>query len=113
MGFWQFERDGGVAGVLEHPSSRIAAVQVLTVLGYPPEPAVIHKALEHHDVLAACWARLLLWTSPRGLPGATVSPEGWRLYVETWRPGKPHRETWDGFYLRAWTLGDLPGTVRA
>lgn len=110
-GYWQFERDGGVRAVLEHPSSQVAAVGVLDVLGYPPQPGAIYEALEHHDVLAACWARLLLWTSPRLLPDAERHVDGWLIYLATWRPGKPHPQTWQGFYERAWGVGE--GTVKA
>lgn len=112
-GYWQFERDGGVAAVMEHHASRAAAGQVLGVLGYPPERQAIYDALEHHDVLAACWARLLLWTDPRWLPDAPDrGPDAWLTYLRTWRPGKPHPQTWDTFYRRAWAP-EWPGTVRA
>lgn len=112
-GYWQFERDGGVVGVMEHPYTRVPAGRVLEVLGYPPERGAIYEALEHHDVLAACWARLLLWTDPRLLPqSAAAAEDGWQLYLRTWRPGRPHPQTWNGFYERAWS-SEWPGALRA
>lgn len=112
-GFWQFEM-GGVEGVLEHSASRGAAVNVCAVLGYNPgDTRGVHLALEHNDVLAACFARLLLWTDPRMVPqDASKSTDGWIQYLACWRPGRPHPETWAGHFTAAWGL-DWPGTVRA
>ena len=50
------------------------------------------------------FARLLLWTVPAALPTRQNPDESWRHYLEAWRPGKPHRQTWDGFYAEAWLL---------
>ena len=91
-GFWQFEL-GGVEAVLEHLASRDAARGVCDVLGYPADERAIHLALEHSDVLAACFARLLLWTDPRALPGPERGPDAWLQYLACWRPGKPHAAT--------------------
>lgn len=98
-GFWQFERGGGVAGVLSHPASRVHASNALAALHYPAAPAVIHEALADNDVLAAVFARLLLFTDARPLPALTaLSDESWDYYIRNWRPGKPHRQTWDAFW---------------
>ena len=109
-GWWQFEAGGGVVGVLEHPASRGAAGEVLATLGYAGATAAqIHAALEHNDVLAAVFARLLLWTDPRPLPQSVLSGvDGWAIYLATWRPGKPRPQTWAGYYAASW-----PGAVRA
>lgn len=112
-GYWQFERDGGVVAVMRHEFSRYPAARVLEVLGYPPERQAIYDALEHNDVLAACWARLLLWTDPRLLPQSPADQdEAWGAYLRTWRPGKPHQATWAAFYQRAWSV-EWPGVTRA
>jgi hypothetical protein len=112
-GWWQFEM-GGVEGVLSHHASRASAEAVCRVLGYDPaDERGVHLALEHNDVLAACFARLLLWTDPRLLPqGPDKAVDGWTQYLATWRPGKPHATTWAGHFATAWSA-DLPGTVRA
>jgi len=100
-GFWQFEV-AGVDGVLEHPRSRQSALDVLTTLGYPEDAGAVHLALEHNDVLAACFARLYLWTDPRALPLPTDPTQGWLLYLATWRPGKPKPETWSSHFAAGW-----------
>lgn len=103
-GFWQFEV-AGVRGVLTHPASQPRIHEALVALDYPPErwnSENIHAAIEHNDVLAAAFARCLLWTLPDQLPRRGDPGEGWRQYIEAWRPGRPHRGTWDGLYLEAW-----------
>lgn len=100
-GLWQFERGGGVAGVLRHPSSRDHAVRVCDARGVAPVAEQVYQRLEHDDVLAAAFARLLLWTDPAALPGASDPQGGWDLYLRTWRPGKPHRHTWDKLFASA------------
>lgn len=98
-GFWQFEQGGGVAGVLSHPASRVHASNALAALHYPADPDVIHEALADNDVLAAVFARLLLFTDARPLPALTaLSDESWDYYIRNWRPGKPHQQTWDAFW---------------
>lgn len=100
-GFWQFERNGGVAGVLRHKSSQIHALAVcksrgLTDLkeselikGHTPNSIVerAYHALERDDVLAAVFARLLLWTDPQSLPTLGDVDRAFNLYIRTWRPG--------------------------
>lgn len=99
-GMWQFER-AGVRGVLRHPASRDAALMLLETLNYPPKVGVIHRAIAHNDVLAAGFARLLLWTDPHALPGLADSQVSWDYYLRTWRPGKPKRHTFDEFWQQA------------
>jgi hypothetical protein len=101
-GFWQFENGGGVHGVLTHHATKPLITPVLFQLRY--QPGECYFALEHNDVLAACFARLLLWSHPGPLPGADEANEAWDYYRDTWRPGKPHRPTWEDFYRQAWDL---------
>lgn len=111
-GFWQFEMNGGVAGVLEHPSTRTTAATVLRTMGYAdPSARTVHTALEHNDILACAFARLLLWTDPRALPAAGNPTQGWLIYLATWRPGKPHVQTWAAHFDHAWAM-EWPGQVR-
>jgi hypothetical protein len=100
LGLWQFERGGGVRGVLNHPVSAPAA---RILVGSQPEHDV-WLALEKDDVLAAKFARLLLLTDPRPLPSRSNTQAGWNYYIRNWRPGKPHPETWGKFWRQA---GDL------
>lgn len=96
-GFWQFESGGGVHGVLTHHATKPLITPALEVLRY--QPGDCYHAIEHNDVLACVFARLLLWSHPRPLP--RDAGEAWQYYLDTWRPGKPHRGTWDAFYATA------------
>lgn len=100
-GYWQFEQNGGVRGVLNHPASKPHIRRVLESLDYDPEssPADCYAAIEHNDILAAAFARLLLWTDPAPLPNG--ASDAWGLYLRTWRPGKPHPGAWSGHYAKA------------
>lgn len=104
-GFWQFEISGTRA-VLDHPQTIVPIASVLETLRYPStlEPVDVFAALTDQDVLAACFARCLLWTLPESLPGPEEAPLAWRQYRRTWRPGKPRPETWQGNYTAAWAL---------
>lgn len=93
-GFWQFERGGGVKGVLNHSASKYKAHDLCQARGVDPISQNVWQALETDDVLAAGFARLLLFTDPRALPAVTDADGAWDCYVRNWRPGKPHRNTW-------------------
>lgn len=105
-GYAQFELGGGVRGVLTHPASKPYIQDVLSALDYDPQasPAECFVAIEHNDILAAAFARLLLWTLPGALPARGDAEGGWGQYIAAWRPGKPHRDTWDAFYEEGWRL---------
>ncbi|WMD23025.1 hypothetical protein RAS12_11825 [Achromobacter seleniivolatilans] len=100
-GFWQFEQSGGVRGVLTHSASRDFANAVCAARGVEPVTAAVYPALETDDVLAAAFARLLLWTDAGRLPSAGDAQGAWILYTRTWRPGKPHPQTWSAVYVQA------------
>lgn len=100
-GFWQFEQGGGVRGVLQHGASSALAAKICAARKVPPMSTAVYAALEHDDILACCFARLLLWTDPKPLPAIGDKQAAWDLYERTWRPGKPHRDTWDNLYDRA------------
>lgn len=106
-GFWQFEM-GGVAGVLTHRATAEHVRRVCEALRYPPSVIGCHGAIRDNDVLASCFARLLLWTLPGALPGRDEAAAGWRQYLAGWRPGRPHPETWPAHYARAWALVTAP-----
>jgi len=101
-GFWQFERGGGVVGVMNHRHSKDLAAHVCKARGVVFDSVLVHARLEFDDVLAAAFARLLLYTDPHPLPAVNAShEEAWQYYIRNWRPGKPHRETWDDFHDQA------------
>lgn len=101
--FWQFEL-GGIRGVLNHQASQPLIRTVLDRLDYNYDPQTSYTAIEHNDVLAFAYARCLLWTLPGALPTAQQPDQGWAQYIDAWRPGKPHRATWDAFYRKAWEV---------
>ncbi len=99
-GFFQFEEGGGVRGVLKHPSTKRIIQDVIFKLGIPAEEC--YNCLAEDDDLAAAFARLLLYTDPKPLPALNSDPsESWDYYLRNWKPGKPHRETFDAFLLHA------------
>ncbi|WMD20918.1 hypothetical protein RAS12_00675 [Achromobacter seleniivolatilans] len=100
-GFWQFERGGGVRGVLTHAASRDQAKHICGMRRVDPIASAVYDALESDDVLAAAFARLLLWTDLARLPAVGDAQGGWNLYARTWRPGKPHLHTWPALYAEA------------
>lgn len=101
-GFWQFERGGGVMGVLCHTATKALALDVCKARDVPPDSSLVHARLEFDDVLAAAFARLLLWADRAPLPGVDADHEtAWQCYLRNWRPGRPHRETWDAFHAQA------------
>ena len=100
-GFWQFERAGGVQGVLRHSATALLAKAVCKERGVEPTSTEVYGRLEHDDLLACAFARMLLWTDLQALPAIGYSSASWQYYLRTWRPGKPHRHTWDALYAQA------------
>ena len=91
-GLWQFERGGGVAGVLRHKASATIAMRWCRAESVDASPDAVWRALVVNDRLACVFARLLLLTDPRALPND--QDEAWAYYIRNWRPGKPHPRTW-------------------
>jgi hypothetical protein len=100
-GLWQFERGGGVAGVMRHEATSSYAELLCEKRNVNFIRAHAWKALEFDDVLAAGFARLLLWSDPASLAAIKSPEDGWKLYLRTWRPGKPHVATWEAFFNEA------------
>ena len=100
-GFWQFEQGGGVRGVMLHSTSRTLARELCEARSVQYEQATVWHALERDDVLAAGFARLLLWTDPDPLPRADNYLAAWRYYTRTWRPGRPHLSAWPANHMAA------------
>lgn len=98
-GFWQFEQGGGVNGVLNHPSTAAAAKTLCATLCYPATREAVYSALADNDILAASFARLLLWSDPKPLP--VTEAEGWACYQRNWRPGRPHPDRWPANWAKA------------
>lgn len=110
-GLWQFERDGGVAGVMRHHATREIAKDLCWRCGVAATVSAVYHSLDRDDVLAAGMARLLLWTLPNPLPGRGEVEHAWGQYMVAWRPGKPKMATWADNYEAAWDA--VLGTVKA
>lgn len=106
-GLWQFERMGGVYGVVtRNASAREIVTPAIRKLLYPHDVDIVYEAITHNDILACVLARALLWTVPHPLPDRMNSDVGWGQYLGAWRPGKPHKATWADNYRRAWEAVD-------
>ena len=105
-GYAQFERNGGCAEVLSHRASAAHATRICDRLDIVPSTSAVYAALEYHDVLAVVFARLLLWTLPEALPVRGAHEESWRQYIKAWKPGRPHRATWNDLFDQAWQVVD-------
>lgn len=101
-GYWQFEKGGGCSGVLRHVATKRWAEKLCVTANILPTAEAVYEAIVEDDILAAGFARLLLYTLPGALPEEDEVGEGWRQYREAWRPGLPHRETWDAYFTQAW-----------
>jgi hypothetical protein len=90
--YWQFEQGGGCKGVLTHKGVASKMLNICNAYDVNPTPAGLWEAMRYNDIVAACAARLLIYTLPKGLP--VTAEHGWDQYLSAWRPGKPHPETW-------------------
>lgn len=100
--FWQAEMGGGmVRGVRLHKLTTKIASEVYKARNVSANDVEIWNAIENDDVLACALARLLLWTDPNPLPAIGNAEQAWQLYLRVWRPGKPHRASWDALYRQA------------
>jgi len=102
-GFWQFE-PAGVRAVLNHRASQPHIVAALVTLGYSALADTSSRAIEHNDVLACVYARLLVWTHPQRLPRQGERAYAQEYYLWLWRPGRPRLDKWPANFERAWQL---------
>jgi hypothetical protein len=99
--YLQFEIPG-LEGVLTHEHTWAYARAACLDLDIIPTAPGVYLAIEYLDVLACAFARLLLWTEPRPLPGKDDADEAWLQYLRLWRPGKPRPATWKPNFIDAW-----------
>ena len=103
-GLWQFEKNGGVKGVINHISTSKIAIDICNKLNIKVvDKDIIWNELIKNDILACCFARLLLWTIPGKLPNKDNPDLGWYQYSKlSWNPGKPHPEKWNKNFNIGW-----------
>lgn len=97
--YWQFEQGGGCKGVLTHKGVASKMLNICNAYDVNPTPLGLWEAMRYNDIVAACAARLLVYTLPKALP--TTPQAGWDQYMSAWRPGRPHPETWDKHWQSA------------
>jgi len=102
-GYWQFERIG-VRGVLEHRTTGPMMHRACVALGYPVDVETLWSAARYDNILAVVLARLALFRLPQPLPTRAQPNEGWRQYIDAWRPGKPHEARWQDNWDQAWRI---------
>lgn len=101
-GLWQFEKGGGVKGVMNHSATAGHAHRLCLGRNVAWDSSLVWTQLEYDDLLACGFARLLLYSDPKPLPDLDDVEGAWDLYAKrTWRPGKPHPETWPGYHANA------------
>ena len=93
-GIWQFEKNGGVKGVLAHRSTKDAAVSAMKALGLNMDgnlefqvAAVYEELRNKNDVVDAVFARLLYWSDALPLPKLGDAEGSHLCYLRNWRPG--------------------------
>jgi hypothetical protein len=103
LGLWQFE-PATIALVLRHTRVGSIANAALDRMAYTERPGIVtvESAIEHNDVLAAVFARLLLWTVPQPLPQLAQVDLSWSQYLWAWKPGRPRHQTWPDYYAMGW-----------
>lgn len=104
--FFQFEKNGGCRGVLTHRATAPIMRQVCTDFNVEPNALALWEAMRYQDIVAACAARLLIYTLPTPMP--KTAADGWAQYLDAWRPGKPHPTTWAGHWATADAAVRLP-----
>jgi hypothetical protein len=100
-GYWQFEKGGGVWNALNAAGAKPHMLAVCKWLDVPTDDTTFFEALAWNDTLAAAATRLNLWVDPNKLPKIGAVEEAWQYYIRVWRPGAPHRNTWDSNYAKA------------
>ena len=103
-GYWQFEKNGGLNGILRHQSTGGYAAAVLEELDIGRTLDAAWDALPYSELLAAACARLLLYSDPRPLPAVTNATAAWEMYLRNWRPGKPGPNRWASAHERSCVL---------
>ena len=93
--------------VMSHHGTRDAAQAAMLALLYPHISDIeAHAALEHNDVLAVVFARLLLWPDRERLPAECDTDGAKAYYLRRWRPGRPRPEKWATNWEAAWAAVD-------
>lgn len=99
--YWQFEQGGGIHAVLTNTTTSPYARTACSLRAVAPIESDVYAAFLSDDLLACAFARLLLWADPSPLPQLGDADDSWKLYLRTWRPGKPRPGDWPANYAAA------------
>ncbi len=92
-GDYQFEKGGGLRGVLNFGGLTTQRAQsACKARGVQPTADAVFTAIQTDPILAAAFARLLYYTDPFPLPAVGDEAGAWALYLRTWRPGASDRQ---------------------
>lgn len=98
--YWQLESTWGgpvaINDVIVKTPRQLASV--CGALDIPVDEMALYEACAWNDTLACAMARLNLWQDPAPLPAAGDKEGAWQYYVRNWKPGVPHRSSWDAVY---------------
>lgn len=102
--FWQGEVTGGMCLTLKHATVGPRMKAICDAYNVQPTALALWEAMRYNDIVAACAARLLVYTLPGALPIDQES--GWNQYLAAWRPGKPDKARWaDSWKTATETVG--------
>jgi hypothetical protein len=99
--FWQFEKGGGITGVLTCQDTKAYAQMVCVHRAVMPTVESVFARMLDDDLLGCGFARLLLYSDPHPLPAIGDVDGAWDYYERTWRPGKPRPDDWPVNYAQA------------
>lgn len=102
-GLWHFCIEE-VQAVMEHPASRDLTRALCAACSVDWRRDAVYVALEYNDVLAAAFARLLLWTDSESLPAVGDIDGAWAQYLRSWQPSHALRQSWTPMYCQACQL---------
>ena len=100
-GYWQFEKNGGVAAVVLDPLTSSILEPFCKSRDIPFDVATIYEAIAWHDTLAYVVARLFTWMDPRPIPVVGDSAGSYQYYLDIWRPGAKLPGSWPALYQQA------------
>lgn len=93
-GDYQFEKTGGIRGLINFKSARLQQMLDAACLDRKKTKTEdgLFAAVQVDPVLAAALARLLYFTDSGALPKAGAEQYAWEVYLRTWRPGAYERD---------------------
>lgn len=100
ISYFQFEKTGGCYGALNHKTVGPMMRAICEKYDIEATPLGLWTAMQYQDIVAACAARLLIYTLPTALP--MTAEDGWAQYLNAWRPGKPKPDSWNA----NWAIAD-------